>query len=394
MDRAKPARGHFGMAHGLPQSSCHAPTTTNLNESTLMSDGNFDTARAEAFGQTMLGVINHAGLALMLSLGHRSGLFDALADQSPATSDEIARHAGLSERYVREWLGAMVTGGVVEYDPTARTYRLPPEHAALLTRAASPNNLAASMQWVAVLGGVEDHVLEAFRHGRGVPYSAYRRFHEVMAEESAQTVVAGLQPHILPLIPGLTDRLADGIDVLDVGCGSGRAMLHLAGLYPRSRFVGYDLSEEGVGAARAEASRRGLANVRFEVRDLAALNERGAHDLITAFDAIHDQARPAEVLSKIAMALRPTGVFLMQDIAGTSDLERDRAHPLAPFLYTVSCMHCMSVSLALGGPGLGAMWGKETALRMLREAGFGPVRVESLPHDLMNFYYIVAAPAS
>jgi SAM-dependent methyltransferase len=357
-----------------------------------MSSPVLSPSRAEVFAGRMLTVLNDAALALMLSSGHRTGLFDALARLGrPAGSPEIAEAAGLSERYVREWLGAMVTGGVVEYDPAGRTYLLPPEHAACLTRGAGAN-MAASAQWVAVLGHVEDHVVEAFRHGRGVPYDAYHRFHEVMAEESAQTVVAALHAHIVPLVPGLAERLAAGIDVLDVGCGSGRALAELAARYPASRFTGYDLCPEAVAAARAGAAGRGLANVRFEAADVAAMAHAGTFDLVTAFDAIHDQARPDAVLRAVARALRRGGTFLMQEIAGTGRLERDAAHPAGTFLYAVSCMHCMSVSLANGGPGLGAMWGRERALAMLADAGFGRVRVEELPHDVMNLYYVVDAP--
>ena len=263
----------------------------------------------------------------------------------------------------------MVTGGVVEYDAEAHAYRLPPEHAAFLTRGATPNNMAAATQFIAVLGGAEGELVKAFAHGRGVPYSAYTRFHEVMAEESAQTVVAALHEHILPLVPGLRERLEAGIDVLDVGCGSGLAMVALAQAFPR----------------------RGLSNVHFEDRDLSNLNEVAAYDLVTAFDAIHDQSQPDRVLAGVRAALRPGGVFLMQDISGTSHLASDMKHPLAPFLYGISCMHCMSVSLANGGPGLGAMWGREKALAMLRDAGFGGGEVKELPHDPMNFYYIMRA---
>jgi SAM-dependent methyltransferase len=173
-----------------------------------------------------------------------------------------------------------------------------------------------------------------------------------------------------------------------VGCGSGRALHLMAETYPRSRFTGYDFSEEAVAAAKREAGQRGLGNVRFETRDAAELGVTERFDLITAFDAIHDQARPDAVLAAIARALRPAGLFLMQDIAGSSHVHRDIEHPLGPFLYTVSCMHCMTVSLAEGGAGLGAMWGAETAQRMLAEAGFGKVEVKSLPHDVINFYYI------
>jgi hypothetical protein len=337
-------------------------------------------------------VLNHAALALMTSVGHRTGLFDVMAELPPATSRAIAKAAGLSERYVREWLGAMVTGGVVEYNERTCAYHLPPEHVAALTRAARPNNAAVTAQWIAVLGGVEDHVVAAFTHGRGVPYGAYRRFHEVMAEESDQTAVAGLEEHIVPLVDGLADRLAAGIDVLDVGCGRGRALLRLAELSPASRFVGYDVSAEAVAAANAGAAARGLANVRFAVRDAAMVDEPGRYDLVTAFDAVHDQRRPEAVLRNVRRALKPGGVFLMQDVGASSHLDCNVGHPLGTFIYTVSCMHCMSVSLAGGGPGLGAAWGKELAVQMLREAGFAKVRVETLPHDLLNYYY-VAIPA-
>jgi SAM-dependent methyltransferase len=282
----------------------------------------------------------------------------------------------------------MTTGGVVEHNPNANTFWLPPEHAAFLTRAASPNNIAQSMQWFAVLGSVEDDVLCAFKDGKGVPYSAYDRFHEVMAGESDQTTVAGLEPHILPLVPGLIHRLTAGITVLDVGCGSGHALLRMAELFPASRFTGYDFSEEGIASANAEAKQSGLRNIRFEARDVANWDQPRAFDLVTAFDAIHDQADPAAVLRNIAKALKPGGVFLMQDIKASSHVCRNADLPLGPFIYTISCMHCMSVSLACGGAGLGAAWGKELALSMLADAGFDDVRVETLPHDMLNYYYI------
>jgi SAM-dependent methyltransferase len=353
----------------------------------------FDDARRDAFAEHLLGALNGGALALMVSIGHRTGLFDVMAGLPFATSAAIAESAGLQERYVREWLGAMVAGGVVEYAPEARCYRLPPEHAASLTRAARPNNLAATAQWVALLGGVEDPVVECFTRGGGVPYAAYDRFHEVMAEESDQSVVALLVEEILPLVPGLPQALGRGLDVLDVGCGSGRALCRMAAAFPRSRFAGLDLSAEAIAAARTEAAEQGLRNVRFEVRDVADLDREGAFDLVTAFDAIHDQAEPAAVLAAIARALRRDGCFLMQDIRGTSRVEEDARHPLGTFLYTVSCLHCMTVSLAAGGAGLGAMWGVETARRMLADAGFARVEVKTLPRDLMNFYYVARKAA-
>ena len=353
-----------------------------------MTTSELDQARSEAFAERMLGVVNDAAIALMTSIGHRTGLFDAMAGLPPSNSAQIATASELNERYVREWLAAMVVGGVVEHDPENGTYRLPPEHTAWLTRTAPPDNIAVAAQFVPVLASVEDWIVECFRKGGGVPYSAYERFHEVMAEDSGQTVVAALTDSILPLVPGLTERLAAGIDVLDVGCGSGRALNLMARRFPNSRFVGYDFSEEAIARAREEAAEHDASNVHFEVKDAAALGEKERYDLVTTFDAVHDQARPAAVLRGIAEALKSDGVYLMQDIAGSSHLQNNMDHPLGPFLYTISTMHCMTVSLAQGGEGLGTMWGEEKALEMLEEAGFGEVEVKQLPHDFQNSYYV------
>ena len=179
-----------------------------------------DTAAAEQFAGRMLGVLNDACLAVMTSVGHRTGLFDAMAGLPPATSADIAAAAGLQERYVREWLGAMTVAGVVVYDATTGSYLLPAEHAAALTRAAGPENLAAMMQFVGLLAGVETEVSECFRVGGGVPYSEYHEFHRLMAEDSAAVHDAALVDAIVPLVPGLTERLRDGIDVADIGCGA------------------------------------------------------------------------------------------------------------------------------------------------------------------------------
>jgi 2-polyprenyl-3-methyl-5-hydroxy-6-metoxy-1,4-benzoquinol methylase len=350
---------------------------------------NPDQTKAESFAEKMLGVLNDGALALMISLGHRTGLFDTMAKLPLSTSQQIASAAGLNERYVREWLGAMVTGGIVDYDQTRSAYHLPQEHAAFLTRVASPDNIAVFAQYIPVLGIVEDEIVECFKNGGGVPYSSYPRFHQVMAEDSGQTVVAALTDSILPLMPGLIESLQKGIKVLDIGCGSGRAINTMAKAFPLSEFFGYDISEEAINSGSMNAQESGLSNAHFEVKDVANLEETGEFDLITAFDAIHDQAKPAQVLNSIYKALSPTGTFLMQDIKASSELHKNLDHPVAPFLYTISCMHCMTVSLSQNGEGLGAMWGEEKAREMLREAGFTGVTVKQLPHDFQNNFFIV-----
>lgn len=353
-----------------------------------MTTHTLDQTKAEAFAARMLDILNSGALALMTSIGHRTHLFDTMANLPPSTSEQIAKAANLNERYVREWLGAMVTGQVIEHNPTDGTYHLPAEYAAFLTRAASPDNIAVTAQFISILATVEDKIIECFHKGGGVPYSAYTRFHQVMAEDSAQTVVSAIVDTILPIVPGLVEVLHNGINVLDVGCGCGRALITMAQAFPQSRFTGYDISEEAIATGNAEAKKRGLTNVQLQVKDAATLDASAEYDLITAFDAIHDQAKPDIVLKGIADALHPDGIFLMQDIRASSHVHNNLDHPAAPFLYTISCMHCMSVSLAMDGPGLGATWGKEKALEMLGEAGFTEVEVKQLSHDFLNYYYI------
>ncbi len=347
-----------------------------------------DSNKAELFADKMLDVINYGSLALMTSIGHRTSLFDTMATLTAATSEEIATAAKLNERYVREWLGAMVTGGFIEYNSENKTYLLPPEHAAFLTRSAAADNIAVVTQYIPLLGSVEDKIVECFYHGGGVPYSEYKRFHQIMAEESSQTVVNTLMDSILPIIPGLTDQLQSGIDVLDVGCGSGYALTTLAIAFPNSRFTGYDFSEEAIQIATEAVQQFGLTNICFKVKDAATINQVESYDLITTFDSIHDQAKPDIVLKNIAKALRPQGVYLMQDIRASSHVDGNLDHPIAPMLYTISCLHCMSVSLASGGAGLGAVWGEEKAVEMLQEAGFTSVEVRQLEHDIQNNYYV------
>ncbi|MFI6156721.1 class I SAM-dependent methyltransferase [Kitasatospora sp. NPDC051170] len=351
-----------------------------------MSVTEIDVAKQEEFAGHVVQVLNDACLGLMTSIGHQTGLFDLMAGLAPSTSEEIATAAGLNERYVREWLGGMVVAGFVAYDPEKAVYALPPEHAASLTRAAGPENLAAMMPFLAMMGEVEQELLGHFRTGGGMPYSAYPRFQELQAEESARVYDLALVDEILPLVPGLTERLRTGIDALDVGCGQGHAVIVLAKAFPRSRFTGIDISAEGIAAARASAAALGLGNASFEVADSARLT--GAYDLVTAFDVIHDLAHPTPTLAAVAGALRPEGVFLMGDVAASSRLEENIEHPLAPALYTFSTFYCMTVSLGEGGEGLGTVWGEQTARRMLAAAGFRSVEVKSVEGDMLNLYYL------
>ena len=340
-------------------------------------------------GDHVLRVFNDGAIAVLGSIGYQTGLFETLATLPPATSQQIADAADLDERYVREWLGGVVTAGFVGYDPVLRTYHLDDAHAPFLT-GGTADNLARTMRLVTLMGQVTGQVVERFRTGGGLSYDDYPGFHAVMAEESASVNDHALLDTIIPLT-GLVDALRAGIDVADVGCGEGHAINLLAREFPRSRFTGIDLSDEAVTAGRAEAAAWGLANATFETRDAARLDHVAAFDLVTAFDAIHDQAHPATVLSNIHRSLRPGGRFLMVDIAASSNLEENVDTPWASFLYAISLTHCMSVSLGQGGDGLGTVWGVQTAERMLREAGFTSLTRRALEEDPFNVYFVAVA---
>ncbi len=352
----------------------------------------FDSLKADGFAERLVNTLNEGALCVMLSIGHRSGLFDHLDGQPPMTSERIAKQAGLNERYVREWLNAMTVSKVIEYDAGTKRYYLPHEHAAFLTRRSSPDNIAVFAQYIPIMGTVEDDIVDCFKHGGGVPYEKFPRFHEVMAEDSGQTVLSSLREHILPLIDGLEEKLQQGIRVLDVGCGRGRALNMLAGLFPNSEFVGVDLSPEAIEYARREASQLGHANITFIARDVTDFDqsaEAEKFDLITTFDAVHDQAKPLNVLKGIHKALKVDGVYLMQDIHSSSEVQNNLDIPVAPLLYAVSTTHCMTVSLAQGGEGLGTMWGREKATEFLHQAGFSQISIHQLEHDFQNDYYVI-----
>ena len=341
----------------------------------------------DAVAERVIGILNDGAICVLAGLGHETGLFDTLAALPPATSTQIADAAGLDERYVREWLGGVVTAGFVHYDPAERTYHLDPVHAGLLS-GTGPDNLAGVMRYVSLIGQVAPKIVEKFRTGGGLSYDDYPGFHDIQAAESAAVNDASLVDTIIP-ITGLEDRLRQGIAVADIGCGEGHAINLLARAYPNSRFVGYDFSPEAVAAARAEAAEWGLTNAAFREHDVAQPPPGGeTYDLLLAFDAIHDQAHPATVLENIRRATRADGVFLMVDIKAQSNLEDNLELPWASFLYAISTFHCMTVSLGQGGDGLGTVWGVQTAERMVREAGFSTVEVHELEEDPFNAYFV------
>jgi SAM-dependent methyltransferase len=343
-------------------------------------------AEVEAFVGQLMATYTGAMLTYMIDIGHRTGLFPELAT-GPATCDEIAARSGLTERYVREWLAAMVTGGIVEHDPAERTYWLPPARAAALTDG--PMNLAPMAQFQTHLAKHVHRVARAFREGGGVPYAEYQpEFTEVMDTAFRGLYDAFLLDAWLDAIPGVRERMEAGARVADVACGSGHALVLLARAFPASTFVGYDLDDVAIARARAEAGGAGLTNVTYEIQDVATFAPRQPFDIVLTFDAIHDQVDPAAVLGRVHDALVPGGVYILKEPHAADELVANLGNPMATILYATSTLHCLPVSLAHDGAGIGTMFGEGLARQMLATAGFVDVEVLEAPGDPADAIYV------
>lgn len=351
-----------------------------------------------SFSEKLLHILNYGALNLAMALGYRTGLFDIMDTfDAPQPVSILAERAGLNARYVREWLGVMVCGGIVDLSRDRDgndLYYLPRAHADLITRRAGNANLGVYTQEIPLLTSCAfDAVAEGFRNGQGVPYGNYPRFQHFMAQLADAKHRQVLVDVFLPSVDRgkLVERMGRGIRVCDLGCAEGVAMILMAEAFPASKFVGIDISERVIQKARSRAEEKGLRNVVFLKQDASTLRENprlvSAFDYVTAFDAIHDQTRPLDALKGIHAILRQGGIFSMVDIAASSQLAGNRNHPMGMFLYTVSLMHCMPVGLVDGGTGLGMMWGRQKAVEMLREAGFKQVEVKDIPDDPFNLHF-------
>ena len=354
--------------------------------------------KREAFGQKMTDILNCSAINLAMAIGYRTGLFEVMASFSiPQTVEAISLQAGLNERYVREWLGIMFTGKIIELsegEDKKDYYLLPPEHASMLTRSAGNTNLAVYTQEIPLLTKCAmEEVIHSFQNGAGVPYSCYPLFQAFMSELANAKHRQVLLEKFLPSVENgnLIARLKKGIRVCDIGCGEGVATLLMAEAFPKSFFIGIDIDDKALSVAKNAAAKPGLKNIDFYMLDAADIRSNKEwterFDYITAFDSIHDQRAPLDALVSIYAILAPNGLFSMVDIAAHTSHCDNCDHPMGPFLYTVSLMHCMPVGLFDGGVGLGMMWGREQAAKMLQKAGFINVKVEEIPEDPFNLHF-------
>jgi 2-polyprenyl-3-methyl-5-hydroxy-6-metoxy-1,4-benzoquinol methylase len=348
-----------------------------------------DQQRVEQFVHKVLGDTSATTTTVLGAIGDRLGLFRDLDAHGPATSPEFAKRAGIHERYAREWLSAMASAGYLAYEPATGQFVLPAEHAPALAHEAGPVFFGGI--WDMLLGMFQhvDKVMQSFKNGGGVAQSDYpdATYHG-MDRFTAGWFENLLVSQWIPAVPAVQAGLERGIDVADVGCGRGRAVIKLSQMYPRSRVVGYDIYQPNVDRAIANAQAAGVAErVTFERLD-ASREIPGLYDLITTFDVIHDAVDPRGLLRKIRQALRPDGTYLCLDINCSDRLEQN-AGPLGALFYGFSVMYCMTTSLANGGEGLGTCGLPESKLRELAlDAGFRTVRRLPLENPFNNLYEV------
>jgi SAM-dependent methyltransferase len=349
-----------------------------------------DPADVEAFVGRVMGDTSAWMVTTMAMIGDRLGLWRALADTRPVTSTELAQRTGTNERYVREWLSSVTAHGYLTYEPGTERFALPAAHAPALA-TDGPVFFGGFHHALYGLTGTLGQVVDAFRHGGGVPLSNYHHDWWHGFERFTNGWFNYLLPQVwLPAMPEVDAALQRGADVADIGCGRGRAVIRLAQAYPAGRYVGYDIHADSIAAARANAEAAGVADrVRFECRDVSA-GIPGDYDVITTFDVIHDAADPEQILRVIRGALRPDGRYVCLDINASHRLQ-DNAGPLGAYFYGVSVLFCMTTSLAEGGAGLGTCgFNEHTARRLCEEAGFGTVRRVEMDNPFNILYEITA----
>lgn len=350
------------------------------------------------FSEKLIQILNHGSLNLALGIGYSHNIFDAMDHAGKAmTLDELALATELSPRYLREWLAIMATGQIIELGETENgedTFHLPRSHGDLLCRRAGSSNLGVYTQEIPLLtASAMEAVQENFKTGEGIPFSTYPKFQAFMSELSDAKHEQVLVQEFLPSVDKgrLVEQLKAGITVCDLGCGQGVALNLMAKAFPNSQFTGMDNHAQAIETARGAAENMGLANAQFLIQDAASVREQpdleNKFDYICAFDAVHDQSHPLQALKGVLYMLKSGGLFSMIDIKAGTRIKDNMDHPMAPFLYTVSLMHCMPIGLNDKGRGLGMMWGKEQALTLLEEAGFKQVSAQEIPNDAFNLHF-------
>jgi 2-polyprenyl-3-methyl-5-hydroxy-6-metoxy-1,4-benzoquinol methylase len=358
-----------------------------------MSQPPTDPDKLKDYAKLVFGALGGAMTSALIGLGDRLGLYDAMVDAGPVTSQQLADKTGLDERWIREWLHQQGAAGVLEYCGKDR-FELSPEGQAVLADENHPAFGAGFFTQLPAQLAVTEKLPEAFKTGLGLPYDA-------LGPEGARGIERGLAPwfrallvpHALPRVDGIVARLEAGVQVADVGCGAGVALLEMAKAFPASKFHGYELSNHALSRAEQNRAQAGVSNAQFHNVASEPLPADGRFAFVTTFDCLHDMTRPDQAMAQIRKAIADDGIWLIADIKAKATYEENVAkNPMAAMMYGSSVLTCMSSALSEpDGLGLGTL-GFHPALaeEMVRAAGFGAFEELDLGHPVNAFY--VARP--
>ncbi len=325
-------------------------------------------------------VVTDGGAALgavLAYVGDELGLWTALDRIGPCTSIELAAETDTHERMVREWLAAQAAGGYVDYDRASQRFSLSPEQSAVLADETSTAFMGGLFQNISEWTQSLDKARLAFKTGKGLGWGDHTRAAHVGTERFFRPLYEGnLVGTWIPALDGVEEKLRRGARVADVGCGHGASTVIMARAYPASTFVGFDFHAPSIERARKVAAEAGVASqVSFEVARATEVPRRG-FDLISIFDALHDMDDPAAAAARVREALAPDGTLLLVEPFANDRLE-DNLNPVGRIFYGASTLVCTPCSLNDEGAALGAQAGATSLQRLLREAGFGAVRIAS-----------------
>ncbi len=319
-------------------------------------------------------------------LGQRTGLFSALAEGGPATPSRLAESTGLHPRYVEEWLKGMTASGWLEHDEAVGTFELPQEHAYLIASEGTDHFMGGLFLAGPSLLSQAPHVAQAFRDGGGIPFEAFDAdWIEAMDLMNSGPYVHRLASYWMTQMPDVATRLESGGHALDLGCGVGRVSLALAEAYPNAVVVGVDPDAGSLARAREAAAKASAKHVRFVEGTVSDLPEEDQFDYVAVFDGLHDLTDPVGTLSAVRAHLKPDGAVMVME-PKAADRLADNVNPLGAVYYGFSLFHCMTQSLAQGGPGLGTCLGPERTVALLREGGFSDVTQLPIRSQINLFY--------
>ena len=358
----------------------------------MSADRETDPDKLKQYAFQLFSKLEGAVTAGMVHLGDQLGLYVAMKQAAtPITTTELAQRTGLHERWVREWAYNQAAAKLIDVDDSQR-FSLSAEADAVL---ASPDHPAFGMGMFHRLPETMESLgraRESFVTGIGSDYDSHGPGGAIGIERSFEPWNnANLLPVVLPALDGVVDRLTDGVNAIDVGCGAGGAVLMMAAAFPRSNFVGYDISRYALDRADEKLAQTGLPNAQFCDPRSTPMPADHSAGFVTTFDCIHDMTHPFEMMESIRMALADDGTWLLVDIKALDTFEQNvRKNPMSALMYGISVLSCMSSALSEpDGAGLGTLGlSANTAKEMAGRAGFNRFRKLDIEHSVNAFYEV------